>query len=74
MTGRFANVLCRSAKKRSDRCGCTYLVLAAVKQKGAIRMYMPRSFSHWSGESSYVTDPTRKRNETLANRTLAKRP
>ena len=46
MTGRFANVLCRSAKKRNDHRTCTYLVLAAVKQKGAIRMYTPRSFSH----------------------------
>ena len=46
MTGRFANVLCRSAKKRSDRYACTFLVLVAMKQKGAIRMYMPRSFSH----------------------------
>ena len=31
-------------------------------KKSAIRMFIPRSFIHWSGESSYGTDPTRKRN------------
>ena len=49
---RFANVLCRSAKKRNERCACICLVLSAMIQKSAIRLYIPPSFSHRSGESS----------------------
>ena len=44
----FANVLCRSTKKRNERCSCLCFVLSAMIQKSAIRMYIPRSFKHWS--------------------------
>ena len=40
-----------------------YLVLSAMIQKSEIRMYVPRSFSHLSGESSKGTDLTSKRND-----------
>ena len=44
----FANVLCRSTKKRNERCSCLCFVLSAMIQKSTIRMYIPRSFKHWS--------------------------
>ena len=56
-TSRFANVLCRSAKKRNERCACICFVLSARVQNSAMRMCIPRSFSHWSGEGSWGTDP-----------------
>ena len=59
----FVKVLCRSAKKRNAPCACVYFVLSAMIQKSAIRMYIPRSFSHSSGESNLGTDPTRTRND-----------
>ena len=59
----FANVSCRSAKKRNERCACICFVLSVVIQKSAICMCIPLSFSHWSGESSWGTDPTRTRND-----------
>ena len=70
-TSRFANipsanVLCRSTKKRNERCACICFILSAMIQKSGIRMYITRSFSHWSGESSYGTHPThttRRRND-----------
>ena len=48
----FADVLCRSAEKRNERCACICFALSAMIQKSAIRMFIPRSFIHWSGESS----------------------
>ena len=65
----FANLLCRSTKKRNERCPWICLVLSAMIQKSAIRMFIPRSFSHWSGERSLGTDPTRKRNDFRRQRT-----
>ena len=47
-----ANVLCRSTKKRNERCACTCFILSAMIQKSGICMYITCSFSHWSGESS----------------------
>ena len=65
----FADVLCRSAKKRNERCPWICLVLSAMIQKSAIRMYVPSSFNHWPGESSWGSDPTRKRNNFRRQRT-----
>ena len=65
----FANVLCRSAKKRNERCACIRFVLSTMTQKSAIRMCIPRSFSYWSSESSEGTDPTLTRNDFKSLRT-----
>ena len=40
----FANVSCRSAKKRNERCACICFVLSAMIQKSAIRKYILRFF------------------------------
>ena len=32
VTGRFANVLCRSSKKRNERCACICFVVSAMIQ------------------------------------------
>ena len=60
----FANVLCRSAKNRNERCAYICFVLSAKIQKSAIRTYISRSFS----PNAYA-----KRLQKLANRWLAKR-
>lgn len=61
MTSRFANVQFAKIlyyvlllKRRNKRFACTYiyLVLSAMIQKSEIHLYIPRSFSHLSGESS----------------------
>ena len=57
----LANVLCRSAEKRNERCACICFVLTAMIQKSAIRTYIMRSFSQRSGESRQGADSTRKR-------------
>ena len=50
-------------KNRNERRTCIYLVLSATIRRSATRMYLPRSFSHGSDESSLRTDPTHTRND-----------
>ena len=50
-------------KKWNERCPYTYLILSAMKQKNAIRMYTPVCFIHWSGKSSYGSNPTHRLND-----------
>ena len=68
-TSRFANVWCCSAKKRNERCEYICFILSVMIQKSAIRMYIPLSFCHWSGESGWRTDPKRMRNDFRRQRT-----
>ena len=50
-------------KNQNERCPCIYLVLSATIRRRATSMYLPRSFSHGSDESSLRTDPTLTRND-----------
>ena len=61
----FANVLCRSTKKRNERCSCLCFVLSAMIQKSTIGMYIPRYFKHWS-QAKAVRELTRQVSRTTS--------